>query len=306
MSAEARYVAVHLGENALSVLVDAGENVAERRYRTALSMHAGELVHLDDDATEVAVDNQPGSEADTTVERSLWSFVEDRNVLVGSVAVPVDSAIRGTVEAALRRTGAAGPVRLLEIACPSSWGVARQNIVRRAVTPLAHEVVVVDTATAAVESLGERAPEFGVVVEIGELDSTVSGVSLDSDTVDGELFFVGSGRWDAIGNRNIVAGDGIASIRQRVTDCIAAQGGRRDVDVFVVDTTPDEDAAALPVEPTHRSQRLTGLDVVRSMAARAGVGAATAPSAPRVEPRDVPDAGPAVWPSAAPMSARSA
>ncbi|MDJ0392728.1 type VII secretion-associated protein [Rhodococcus sp. G-MC3] len=283
MSHERTYAAVHLGDRTVSVLLSVGATVTERCYETAVSFRAGSPVYLadaDGAVPAVAAPNVPIRMADSaaSVERNPWAFVDDPEMLVGSTVVPVDVVFGGTIAAALLASGAGagGTVDLLEIACPSSWGQARQDVMQKAAKSSAREVLVVDAATAAAQSIGERAPSFAMVVEIGDTSSIVCSLTRTSAGGGSSTQAYGrTGHWDEVGVRDIAADvDAEAvhdeavhdeavhdeavhdeasgrraapgrrrresaaskSLRERVTASAARHGGRDLVDVFVLNT----------------------------------------------------------------------
>ena len=295
MSSAATYAAVHLGDDSVSVLVESASSRSLRRFETALSMKAGSLVFLGRELDPD--DSNPDSEShrdEAQVERFPWSFIDDDEVLVGSIPVPAQHVFCGTVADSLGRSGVHGPVDMLEIVCPSFWGERRQSVMRRAVSALAREVAVVDTATAAVRSAGERAPSCAVVVELNEMSSTVSAVTSsaagNASSGSGEPY-ERSGRWVALGSRDLAGADSfaetVASIDERVTTCAAALLGNSPIEVFIVESTGHATVPDLLRDRSHRVHRLRGPDLVRSMGG--GVGGGDRPAA-----RDgsVPDGSP--------------
>jgi type VII secretion-associated protein (TIGR03931 family) len=271
VSSAGTYAAVHLGDDSVSVLVESGAGRSLRCFETALSMKAGNLVFLGREFDPD--DSNPGSESQqdgAEVERFPWTFVDDEEVLVGSIPVPAQHVFGGTVADALGRSGAQGPVDMLEIVCPSFWGERRQSVVRRAVSALAREVVMVDAATAAVRSAGERAPACAVVVELNELSSTVSALTASTASFGSGEHYERSGRWVALGSRDLAVADSfadaVASIDERVTTCAAAFLGNGPAEVFILESTRHTTVPELLRGSSHRLHRLRGPDVVRSIA----------------------------------------
>ncbi|WP_167677449.1 type VII secretion-associated protein [Rhodococcus sp. B10] len=253
MRGERSYAAVHLGDGVMSVLHARGDEVIETRHTTSAVMRDGVLsfpVDLDD--------------PDTVCH--LSRTIDDPVTIVGVTPVATADVLTGTLKAALHSAGASDGVDVLEISCPATWGHHRRRTVRLAAQPVAREVLLVDTAVAAVHSVGERAPEFAVVVEMALLDSAVSAVTLDADgsaTV--------SGDWITTGAMDLVAdGSGRRRVEERVTAAITSRSSRDPVHVFVVDSAgaqPDPPSATVP----HVLRRLDGSDVVRAVAGRAGI-----------------------------------
>ncbi|OZF57421.1 type VII secretion-associated protein [Rhodococcus sp. 14-2470-1a] len=277
------YAAVHLGEDCVSVLVSSAAGVQCTRFDIALTMDEGTLLFLRSDPPDVAAEH---AAAVSETERRPWSFVDDEAVLVGSTVVPTARVFGGIVGDALARSGVVGHVDLLELACPSAWGDARRDVVRRAVRSSAGEVTVIDSATAVVRSLGERAPESAVVVEVDDLSSVVVGLDRrrDEPGVDGQPHgYVRDVRWDAVGSRDIdVDAAASRSVLDRVAALVAAEPRRGRVDVFVLSTTGDEPVLPGLTGPgvgepasddlhAYRIHRATGPTVVRSMAAAVGL-----------------------------------
>lgn len=277
------YAAVHLGEDCVSVLVSSAGGVRCSRFDIALTMDAGTLLFLRSDLQDAAAEHA-GVVSET--ERRPWSFVDDDALLVGSTVVSTARVFGGIVGDALARSGVVGHVDLLEIACPSAWGDVRRDVVRRAVRSSAGEVTVLDSATAVVRSLGERAPEYAVVVEIDDLSSVVIGLDRRRDEagVHGQPHgYVRDVRWDAVGSRDIdVDATASRSVLDRVSALVAAEPRRGRVDVFVLATTGDEPIlpgltgpgvgeAASDDLHAYRMHRATGLTVVRSMASAVGL-----------------------------------
>lgn len=298
MSSAGTYAAVHLGDDSVSVLVESGSGRSLRCFETALSMKAGNLVFLGcefdpDDSKPDRESHQDSAE----VERFPWSFVDDDEVLVGSIPVPAQHVFGGTVADALGRSGVQGPVDMLEIVCPSFWGEHRQSVVRRAMSALAREVVMVDAATAAVRSAGERAPACAVVVELNELSSTVSALTASTASFGSGEPYERSGRWVALGSRDLAFADSfadaVASIDERVTTCAAAFLGNGPAEVFILESTRHTTVPELLRESSHRLHRLRGPDVVRSIADGADwAGGADGGDPPTVREGLLPDGAP--------------
>ena len=312
MSSAGTYAAVHLGDDSVSVLVESGSGRSLRCFETALSMKAGNLVFLGrefdpDDSNPDSESQQDSAE----VERFPWSFVDDEEVLVGSIPVPAQHVFAGTVADALGRSGVQGPVDMLEIVCPSFWGERRQSVVRRAVSALAREVVMVDAAIAAVRSAGERAPACAVVVELNELSSTVSALTASTASFGSGEPYERSGRWVALGSRDLAVADSfadaVASIDERVTTCAAAFLGNGPAEVFILESTRHTTPELLR-ESSHRLHRLRGPDVVRSIADGADWvgGADGADGADWVSGGDPPTVREGLVPDGAPRPVRAA
>lgn len=270
MIVRSSYAAVHLGDGIVSVLVDSDGGIAENEFETAVAVHAGTLVHLREDSA-VHTD-------DARAERFPFEFVGDPTMLVGPSELSTASVIGGVVAAALARAGAPDTVDLLEIACPSAWGIEKLGVIHASVRARAREVLVVDTATAAAQSVGERAPASAIVVEVDRSSSTVSALSACDPSDQERRPYVRSGRWAAVGSRD-------ENIEASVLERIAASGAR-DADVFLVDPSRNDTTFALFREMPRSVRRLRGLDVVRSMGARIGVSdSRTAPGEPEPSKR---------------------
>ncbi|SNT44470.1 type VII secretion-associated protein [Rhodococcoides kyotonense] len=247
MRRDRTYAAVHLGDGVMSVLSARGEDVVEIRHSTAAVMRDGTLSF------------PSGSDVGEAHVVHLSRTIDDVDTIIGSTVVSTIDVLAGTLAAALAAAGAAGDLEVLELACPASWGRHRRRVLRTAAQPHAREVLMVDTAVAAVHSVGERAPEFGVVVEMSRLESVVSTVRIDRD---GRATTAGA--WAAVGTAD---GTASTSIEDRVTAATATRPGRDAVRVFVVDAGE----ADLLVGSSHVIHRLDGVDIVRAMAGRAGI-----------------------------------
>lgn len=288
VSTDRTYAAIHLGDGSISILLATGSHVTHREFWTQVSMHEGVLVCLDDRDSRAEIgehdrERDVASSEGEGVESFPWAFVDDPDILVGETLVRTEHVLGALVEQALRGAGAVCPVDLLEIACPSSWGPPRRATLRRAVQPVAREVLVVDAATAAARSRGERVPAFAVVVELGELSCTISALSLRAEADGSEDDYVRSAHWAAIGCRDLDSEPSSeGSIRDTVAGHVAA-GVRTDpVEVFVLDASRRRGARALLADTGYRVHRLRGPDVVVSMAARVGIAEQADPFGPRL------------------------
>ncbi|WP_186627015.1 type VII secretion-associated protein [Rhodococcus sp. BP22] len=277
MIGESSYAAVSLGDGPVSVLTVSGLGSAEFEFRPTVTMRDGTPEYL---VTELGRNTPP-----EVAHAYPMSFVEDAECLVGSIVLPTAVLMHGVLGASLAAAGAPPIVDVLEIACPSHWGPVAVRDVRAAAMPLAREVIVVDAASAATHSVGQRAPSYAIVVELAELDSVVCAV-----TADGRGGYTRTCRWDVQGTRDLGDDRGAeASILDRVSSFVATQRHREGVDVFVLDTTAGGDAKVLAESP-YRIHRMRGVDIVRSMAARAGLSIpADSPGQSRADPAD--DAG---------------
>lgn len=258
MISESSYAAVSLGDGPVSVLAVSGLGSAEFEFRPTVTMRDGTPEYL---VTELGRDTPP-----EVAHAHPLSFVDDAECLVDSTVLPMAVVVRGVLGASLAAAGAPPIVDVLEIACPSHWGPVAVRGLRDAAMPLAREVIVVDAASAATHSVGQRAPSYAVVVELAELDSVVCAV-----TADGRGGYTRTCSWDVQGTRDL-GGDPRAerSILDRVSSFVVTQRHREGVDVFVLNTTAGGDAKVLAESP-YRVHRMRGVDIVRSMAARAGL-----------------------------------
>ncbi len=258
MISESSYAAVSLGDGPVSVLTVSSLGSAEFEFRSTVTMRDGTPEYL---VTELGRDTPRG-----VAHAHSMSFVDDVEYLVDSTVLPTAEVVHGVLGASLAAAGAPPIVDVLEIACPSHWGPVAVRGFRAAAMPLAREVIMVDAASAATHSVGQRAPSYAIVVELAELESVVCAV-----TADGRGGYTRTCRWDVQGTRDVV-GDPRAerSILDRVSSFVATQRHREGVDVFVLDTTAGGDAKVL-AESSYRVHRMRGVDIVRSMAARAGL-----------------------------------
>ncbi|WP_125458668.1 type VII secretion-associated protein [Rhodococcus sp. 1168] len=258
MISESSYAAVSLGDGPVSVLTVSGLGSAEFEFRPTVSMRDGTPEYL---VAELGRDT-----SSEVTHSNPMSFVDDAECLVGSTVLPTAAVVHGVLDASLAAAGAPPIVDVLEIACPSHWGPVAVREVRAAAMPLAREVIVVDAASAAAHSAGQRAPSYAIVVELAELESVVCAV-----TADGRGGYTRTCRWDVRGTRDLGGDRGAeASILDRVSSFVATQRHREGVDVFVLETTAGSDVKVLDESP-YRVHRLRGVDIVRSMAARAGL-----------------------------------
>lgn len=196
--------------------------------------------------------------ADTEVPPLLC--LDDRSILVGGAVWDRDEVLHGIVWSALQGAGIHDRLDLLEIAYPSTWGDERRELLRAVFAASASEVVVVETAIAAVASAGERAPAAAVVIEVGTLDTTVVLVD-ESETHGGDI-----GAVLPVGVRD-------DSWRRRADDYLRSSGSRCPEDIFIV-TESGSSASPAAEDP---ARWLTGLDVARSLYRRAGAEVETAP-----------------------------
>ncbi len=329
MNGERSYAAIHLGDGSISLLLASGSRLTRHEFTTRVTMHEGTLSCLDGEAHSVGPTECESLEADG-IENFPWAFVDDPDTIVGSTLVPTEDVFLGVVHEALGRAGAVLPVDLLDIACPSSWGPVRRNVVRRAVAPVAREISTMDIATAAARALGERAPEFAVVVELGELQSIVSSLSLRDGADGSDDDYVRSGRWVALGRRDLdldpsaevgireaAAGHITARSQHELADGRLPRPGRASVDVFLVDTTRRRGGTAVPADTAiladteFRVHRMRGPDVTDSMAARVGIAEPMYPLGPPSPDSGLPDVepvgpGPSTLSYVAPSSNRAA
>ncbi|MBM7244878.1 type VII secretion-associated protein [Rhodococcus fascians] len=196
--------------------------------------------------------------ADTEVPPLLC--LDDRSILVGDAVWDRDDVVHGIVWSALQGAGIHERLDLLEIAYPSTWGDERRELLRAVFATSASEVVVVETAIAAVASAGERAPAAAVVIEVGTLDTTVVLVD-EARTHGGDI-----GAVLAVGERD-------DSWRRRADDYLRSSVSQCPEDIFIVAESGSSSSPAAE-DP---ARWLTGLDVARSLYRRAGAEVETAP-----------------------------
>ncbi|MBY4213232.1 type VII secretion-associated protein [Rhodococcus fascians] len=196
--------------------------------------------------------------ADTEVPPLLC--LDDRSILVGGAVWDRDEVLHGIVWSALQGAGIHDRLDLLEIAYPSTWGDERRELLRAVFATSASEVVVVETAIAAVASAGERAPAAAVVIEVGTLDTTVVLVD-EARTHGGDI-----GAVLAVGERD-------DSWRRRSDDYLRSSVSQCPEDIFIV-TESGSSSSPAAEDP---ARWLTGLDVARSLYRRAGAEVETAP-----------------------------
>ncbi|MDQ0282461.1 type VII secretion-associated protein [Rhodococcoides fascians] len=197
--------------------------------------------------------------ADTEVPPLLC--LDDRSILVGGAVWDRGEVLHGIVWSALQGAGIHERLDLLEIAYPSTWGDERRELLRAVFATSASEVVVVETAIAAVASAGERAPAAAVVIEVGTLDTTVVLVD-EARTHGGDI-----GAVLAVGERD-------DSWRRRADDYLRSSVSQCPEDIFIVAESGSSSSPAAE-DP---ARWLTGLDVARSLYRRAGAEVETAPS----------------------------
>ncbi|WP_158462518.1 type VII secretion-associated protein [Rhodococcus sp. B7740] len=236
-----RYAAVHLGYTQISVVATAGafEGPRESVGSAFATAEGGRLVF----GRGTAGDEIPP-----------LLCIDDASVPVGSSVWDREAVLHGIVWSALNGAGVHDRLDVLEIAYPSTWGEQRTGILRALFATSANEVVLVETAEAALSWSGERAPSAAVVVEVGPLDTSV--VVLDESGAHGgdtgAILPFGTG--DDDGWRRAVG----EYVRSSVTNCPD--------EVYVV-AVPR--AGEDPVVD-HPTRWLTGLDVARSLYRRAG------------------------------------
>ncbi|MBY4128570.1 type VII secretion-associated protein [Rhodococcus fascians] len=244
-----RYAAVHLGYTEISVIATSSplEGPREHTGSAFATAEGGRLVF---------------GRHDVAGEIPPLLCIDDPCIAVGSSVWNRSEVLHGIVWAALQSAGVHDRLDVLEIAYPSTWGDERTGFLRTTFAESASEIVLVETAAAAIESSGERAPSAAVVVEVGALDTSVCVVdgsgSHGGDT--GAVVPFGAGDDDAW--RRAV-GD---YVRSSVSSCPDA--------VFVVASTKGG------VDPVvdRSTTWLTGLDVARSLYRRAGADLVPAPA----------------------------
>ncbi|MFI8567825.1 type VII secretion-associated protein [Rhodococcus sp. NPDC078407] len=245
-----RYAAVHLGYSEISVVATSGplEGPREGVGSALATVEGGRLVF---------------GRSDTAGEIPPLLCIDDPYIAVGNSVWHRSEVLHGTVWSALQSAGVRERLDVLEIAYPSIWGDERTSFLRATFADSASEVVLVETAEAAVASSGERAPSAAVVVEVGALDTSVLVVDAPGahggDT--GAVVPFGSSDDDAW--------------RRGVGDYVRASVPNCPDEVFVVASA---NGGADPVAGRSASW-LTGLDVARSLYRRAGADLDPAPSA---------------------------
>ncbi|TFI41225.1 type VII secretion-associated protein [Rhodococcus sp. 1R11] len=242
-----RYAAVHLSHSEISVVASGAPLQGPRE-------HVGSAYAISEGGRLVF--GRAG--ADTEIPPLLC--LDDRTILVGGAVWDRGEVLHGIVWSALHGAGILDRLDLLEIAYPSTWGDERCELLRAVFAASASEVVVVETAIAAVASAGERAPAAAVVIEVGTLDTTVVLVD-EAGTHSGDI-----GAVLAVGTRN-------DSWRRRAEDYLRSTVSRCPEDIFIV-TESGEGARPTAEDP---ARWLTGLDVARSLYRRAGAEVETAP-----------------------------
>ena len=244
-----RYAAVHLGYTEISVVATGGafEGPRESVGSAFATVEGGRLVF----GRGAAGDEIPP-----------LLCIDDASIPVGSTVWDREAVLHGIVWSALQGAGVHDRLDVLEIAYPSTWGEQRSGIVRALFATSANEVVLVETAEAALSWSGERAPSAAVVVEVGPLDTSV--VVLDESGAHGgdtgAILPFGTG--DDNGWRRAVG----EYVRSSVPHCPD--------EVYVVGVPGD---GADPVVD-HPTRWLTGLDVSRSLYRRAGADLVPAPT----------------------------
>lgn len=244
-----RYAAVHLGYTEISVVATGGvfEGPRESVGSAFAAVEGGRLVFGRGPAED---------------EIPPLLCIDDASILVGATVWDREAVLHGIVWSALHSAGVHDRLDVLEIAYPSTWGEQRSGIVRALFATSANEVVLVETAEAALSWSGERAPSAAVVVEVGALDTSV--VVLDESGAHGgdtgAILPFGTGDDDAW--------------RRAVGDYVRSSVTRCPDEVYVVAATS---AGADPVVD-HPTQWLTGLDIARSLYRRAGADLVPAPS----------------------------
>ena len=244
-----RYAAVHLGCTEISVVATGGafEGPRECVGSAFAVVESGRLVF----GRGAAGDEIPP-----------LLCIDDASIPVGSTVWDREAVLHGIVWSALQGAGVHDRLDVLEIAYPSTWGEQRSGIVRALFATSANEVVLVETAQAALSWSGERAPSAAVVVEVGALDTSV--VVLDESGAHG-------GDTGAILPFGTGDDDGW---RRAVGEFVRSSVSRCPEEVYVVG--PSSSRADPVVD--HPTRWLTGLDVARSLYRRAGADLVPAPS----------------------------
>ncbi len=180
--------------------------------------------------------------------------IDDAFIPVGTSVWDREAVLHGIVWSALAGAGVHDRLDVLEIAYPSTWGEERSSIVRATFAASANEVVLVETAEAALSWAGERAPSAAVVVEVGALDTSVMVLD-ESGAYGGE-----TGAIIPFGIRDD------AAWREAVGEYVRSSVSRCPDEVYVL--APSDDGPNPIVD--HTTHRLTGLDIARSLYRRAG------------------------------------
>ena len=243
-----RYAAVHLGFTEISVVATGGafEGPRESVGAAFASVQGGSLAFGRDMAG---------------VEIPPLLCIDDTSIPVGTSVWDREAVLHGIVWSALQNAGVRDRLDVLEIAYPSTWGEERSGILRTTFAASASEVVLVETAEAAISWSGERAPGAAVVVEVGALDTSV--VVLDESGAHG-------------GDTGAVLPFGIddSAWRRAVGEYVGSAVARCPDEVYVVSASS---AGPDPIVD-HHTHWLTGLDVARSLYRRAGADLVPAPS----------------------------
>lgn len=184
-------------------------------------------------------------------ELSVLLCIDDPTMVVGSSVWDRESVLYELVWSVLRGAGVSEQLDVLEIAYPSIWGEERAGIVRATFSASARELVLIETAAAAVASAGERAPSTAVVVEVGALDTSILRYSSAGDSDDDTGAIVPFGFQDS------------EEWRRATAEHVRAGGDTTEVYVVADTTGPD------PV-PDHPTRWLSGLDIARALYRRAG------------------------------------
>ncbi|MCJ0890754.1 type VII secretion-associated protein [Rhodococcus sp. ARC_M5] len=236
-----RYAAVHLGYAEISVVATSGafEGPRESVESAFATVEDGGLVF--------------GRHA-AGAEIPPLLCIDDASIPVGVSAWDRTAVLHGIVWSALHSAGVRDRLDVLEIAYPSTWGEERSGILRATFASSASEVVLVETAEAALSWSGERAPGAAVVIEVGALDTSV--VVLDESGAHG-------------GDTGAILPFGIdddSAWRRAVGEYARSSVMRCPDEVYVVS------ASSVGPDPIvdHSTHWLTGLDVARSLYRRAG------------------------------------
>ncbi|MGV8875025.1 MAG: type VII secretion-associated protein [Rhodococcus sp. (in: high G+C Gram-positive bacteria)] len=251
-----RYAAVHLGYTEISVVATGGALEGPRES-------VGSAFATADDGRLVFGRVDVGGEIPPLL------CIDDPSIAVGTSVWDRGEVLLGIVWSALHGAGVHDRLDVLEIAYPSIWGEDRSGSVRAMFADSANEVVLVETAEAAVASSGERAPSAAVVVEVGALDTSV-------------LVIDASGGYG--GDTGAVVPFGIGdeeSWRRAVGEYIRSSVSRCPDEVFVV--APSNDG--LDIVADRSTRWLTGLDIARSLYRRAGADVDALPSVRATKPR---------------------
>ncbi|MFF0818537.1 type VII secretion-associated protein [Rhodococcus sp. NPDC003318] len=105
-------------------------------------------------------------------EPSPLRFVDDSFLALGDNTIPMSEVLAALFGRTLGLVGAAGPVDLLVLTCPTEWGSSRRRTMTAAGRSVARDVRVLSVADAVEATVDAEGP--GVVLEIGILESAAT------------------------------------------------------------------------------------------------------------------------------------